>query len=422
MKQTIFFLISLVVAFFQGFASPVDSLKMNQTTFGHSTEIDIPESTNGWGRADNFDFDGDLLVSDLVTNGTTATNSSNSKVIKVYKNLTRPKTEIDYLYYSRQKVNEEKSITILVVTDNITKDLQVSVTGTNKDMFKVDPPVLKWQTTEIYGGAIVKVTYCPKIAGDHSALLVIKEKGLFGKKKTINLYGSANSIITIGNVNNSTINFTKGGTKTFTVKCPGAGGKLYLNLTGTGKRHFSVSPTTISQANAGNENTITVKCTPPMSSVYYAEAQIEIYCDCIGDKEKKIVYLKLDNGYGNMANGYTLPEDESQEEFTEEHVATTSSADDHPSIDEEEMVKDIKISADNYSTVNLDEIAADVKIYAEGQVIVIESAVEQNAVICDVAGRGRTVSLMVGRNEIPVNAGGLYIVRVRDKAAKLLLK
>ena len=68
------------------------------------------------------------------------------------------------------------------------------------------------------------------------------------------------------------------------------------------------------------------------------------------------------------------------------------------------------------------ELVTDAKIYAEGQNIIIESAVEQSAVICDVAGHARTVNLMAGLNEIPVNSSGLYIVRLREKSAKLLIK
>lgn len=80
----------------------------------------------------------------------------------------------------------------------------------------------------------------------------------------------------------------------------------------------------------------------------------------------------------------------------------------------------LEMASSNICGVN--EMAADAKIYPEGQIIVIESSVEQNAVICDVTGRARTVSLGVGRNEIPVNSGGLYIVRLREKASKLLIK
>ena len=62
------------------------------------------------------------------------------------------------------------------------------------------------------------------------------------------------------------------------------------------------------------------------------------------------------------------------------------------------------------------------KVYAEGMNIIIESPVEQSAIISDVAGRARRVNLQAGRNEIPVNASGIYIVGIREKTAKLMIK
>ena len=70
----------------------------------------------------------------------------------------------------------------------------------------------------------------------------------------------------------------------------------------------------------------------------------------------------------------------------------------------------------------MSELAMESKIYAEGQNIIIESPVEQSAIICDVSGHGRRVNLHAGHNEIPVNASGFYIVRIREKSTKLMIK
>ena len=79
-------------------------------------------------------------------------------------------------------------------------------------------------------------------------------------------------------------------------------------------------------------------------------------------------------------------------------------------------------SADVWGTPSsMDEMSIEAKVYAEGQVVVIESPVEQNAVISDMMGRALTVGLQPGRNEVPVNGGGVYIVRVGNKTVKLLL-
>ena len=74
------------------------------------------------------------------------------------------------------------------------------------------------------------------------------------------------------------------------------------------------------------------------------------------------------------------------------------------------------------STTDVNELAMNSKIYAEGLNIIIESPIEQSAVISDISGRARSVNLQAGRNEIPVNASGIYIVRISEKTTKLMLK
>lgn len=78
----------------------------------------------------------------------------------------------------------------------------------------------------------------------------------------------------------------------------------------------------------------------------------------------------------------------------------------------------------NGTSVNtiVDELSMSSRVYANGLNIIIESPVEQSAIICDVAGHSRRVDLQAGRNEIPVNASGIYIVRIREKTTKLMLK
>ena len=71
---------------------------------------------------------------------------------------------------------------------------------------------------------------------------------------------------------------------------------------------------------------------------------------------------------------------------------------------------------------NVNELAAKTKVYTDGHSIIIESPVEQSAYISDISGRAMTVNLQTGRNEIPINASGVYVVRVREKSIKLVLK
>jgi hypothetical protein len=70
----------------------------------------------------------------------------------------------------------------------------------------------------------------------------------------------------------------------------------------------------------------------------------------------------------------------------------------------------------------MDEMLMDVRIFAEDQTIIIESPVQQTAVINDLFGRGKSVRLQVGRNEIPVNSSGVHVVRVGNKSVKLMLR
>lgn len=84
-----------------------------------------------------------------------------------------------------------------------------------------------------------------------------------------------------------------------------------------------------------------------------------------------------------------------------------------------EMTSDVQ---NNYITTDVSELAMDVKIYAEGQDIVIETPVEQNAIVSDIAGHARRVNLQAGRNVIPAGGNGVHIVRVGEKSAKLMLR
>ena len=74
------------------------------------------------------------------------------------------------------------------------------------------------------------------------------------------------------------------------------------------------------------------------------------------------------------------------------------------------------------STTDVDELAMSAKVYTECLNIIIETPIEQKALISDIAGHVREVNLQSGRNEIPVNANGIYIVRIREKTTKLMLK
>ena len=80
-----------------------------------------------------------------------------------------------------------------------------------------------------------------------------------------------------------------------------------------------------------------------------------------------------------------------------------------------------EVISSNHST-DVHEMSMNSKVSSEGQNIIIDSPVEQSATISDISGHAWSVKLQAGRNEIPVNASGIYIVRIKDKATKLILR
>ena len=122
----------------------------------------------------------------------------------------------------------------------------------------------------------------------------------------------------------------------------------------------------------------------------------------------KIVYLNYIKS-GNSSTDSTSPDDEVQAS---------------PGVGIEEAQDESSQQEWNApaNTAALDEMMMDVRIFAEGQNIIIESSTQQSAIISDLTGRARTVSLQVGRNEIPVNSSGVYVVRVGKESKKLMLR
>ncbi len=80
-----------------------------------------------------------------------------------------------------------------------------------------------------------------------------------------------------------------------------------------------------------------------------------------------------------------------------------------------------EVVSTNHRT-DVHEMSMNSKVSANGQNIIIDSPVEQSATISDIAGHAWSVKLQAGRNEIPVYASGIYIVRIKDKATKLILR
>jgi hypothetical protein len=237
----------------------------------------------------------------------------------------------------------------------------------------------------------VTVTYKPTVAGTHNATLTIK--GGSAANKTVSLSGKCAEITTN---TNSLLFAGYRDSRTLTVKGTNLTGSLILR---TNNSNFTVSPTTITAAQAAAGYTVTVKCNVALH-VQRAAGTLTISG---GSAASKTVTLTFDASGIVPYAGLVLPDGGQEDELNGDEL-------------------ELSLKDSNTTTTALDESAMEVKIYAEGQNIIIESPVEQSALICDAIGRARSVKLQIGRNEIPVNAGGLYIVRVREKSVKLMLK
>jgi len=93
-----------------------------------------------------------------------------------------------------------------------------------------------------------------------------------------------------------------------------------------------------------------------------------------------------------------------------------------PAYDNEGNDLMITRSGSSINTLVNDMSMKDVRIFAEGLNIIIDSPEAEKAIISDIAGHAWKVNLQAGHNEIPVNASGVYIVRIREKTTKLMLK
>lgn len=163
---------------------------------------------------------------------------------------------------------------------------------------------------------------------------------------------------------------------------------LVLEL--TGDDCFDITPSKISLRSVPCSATVTVTYHP----------------DCEGDNNATI---KIKKSVGS-AKPFILPL----------HGSATAQSY-APSYDNDGNDLMITQSGSSINTL-VDEMLMNIKVYVEGQSIIIESPEADNAIISDIAGHAWRVNLQAGHNEIPVNASGIYIVRIREKTTKLMLK
>lgn len=194
------------------------------------------------------------------------------------------------------------------------------------------------------------------------------------------------------------IYFYCAGSKTLKIQAQNITAPLRLKIRGTGKSYFSVTPAYISAANAKKGIWVKLTCSP-RSSLQRAEAYLDVTYMGVVISTFKLVYVKNQ-----------MPQISSVEpEF-----------DNVPDI----VARNEEIAPEVWrtSSTGLDDLKMNSNIYAEGQNIIIESTVDQSAIISDISGHAKTINLKAGRNDIPVNSNGLYIVRIGEKTTKLMLK
>lgn len=270
--------------------------------------------------------------------------------------------------------------------------LTLSETGTNGS-FTVSPTSISGSSAA--NGVTITVRCTATEAGSISGRIKISG----GDAATMTVSLSAKGVEPAISTSTSSLSF--GGStissKTFKVTGTNLTGDLSLTVTGTNSTNFSVSPSSISSSAAASGKTVTVTCNPKAATS--AEAKVKISG---GGASPKYVTLKYTKG-GVVSISSVEPEggnEGSNNEFTN--------------------VGSLDVMTEGTTDVN--ELAMNSKIYAEGLNIIIETPIEQKALISDIAGHAWKVNLQAGRNEIPVNASGVYIVRIREKTAKLMLK
>ena len=233
---------------------------------------------------------------------------------------------------------------------------RISIVSTN-DGFTVSPTDLP------ASGGTVTVTFKPTSAGssysqEFTCSSDLSTKFIVSGKCGVPSYTTDPSSLT----------FVCNSSKTFTVKGSYLTGSLSLVATGD---CFTVTPTTITASEAATGKTVTVKCTAN-GTQSNCTGKIIITG---GDAPSKTVKLFYNPG-GNDPVLIGLVEPESEGEDGNDEFSNVSS---------QEAIGD--------PTTDVNEMSMASKVYAEGVNIIIETPIEQKALISDIAGHVREVNL-----------------------------
>ena len=279
------------------------------------------------------------------------------------------------------------SKTFTVKGTNLTGPLTLKLTGAT-GMFSINKTSVT--AAQAASGVTVTVTYKPTAAGTHNAKITIS-----GGDALANKYVTLTGTCVVPTITASTTSLymTKDDpSKTITVKGTNLNGSLTLT---TKSAYFKVSPTTISKTDAANGVLVNVLFIPK-GNIQHANDTITI-----SGGGASPVKIRLSGTVSTPPIMVNVQE---------------------PECENNDFNWDDSLGSKQNSITRVDELAMNSKIYAEGLSIIIESPIEQSAIISDISGRAKTVNLQAGRNEIPVNSSGIYSVRIREKTTKLMLK
>lgn len=315
--------------------------------------------------------------------GLTSNKTVSIKGTSVVRTITTSPTSLAF-----GSVIKGKSVskTIKVTGTNLTGSLTLS---TNSSYYTVSPTTIT--AAEAKAGKTVTVTFKPTAEGSCSGKITIS--GGSAASKTVSLSG----ICVVPKITTSvnSLYFSANDAKSFTVKGTNLTGSLTVKSSSS---YFKVSPSTITIAEAKAGKSITVLCVVP-ASLQRATGTITISGGGASSKTVSVSYAK-------------------------NQPVMISSVEPEGGIEDgnDELINGGLQSANGDITSSVNELAMNSRIYAEGHSIIIDSSVGQEAIISDISGRAQRVNLQAGHNEIPVNASGVYIVRIREKSAKLMIK
>lgn len=152
------------------------------------------------------------------------------------------------------EVGTPVTATVNVSGENLTGDITAAISGENADCF-----------TAALENGVLTITYNPTAAGNHTATLTLSSEG--AKNVTIDLTGTATAptVPTI-TVNPATLNINAALGETKTASFTVTGANLEGDITVAASEGFTVSPTTITAADAAAGATVTVTYVAPATA------------------------------------------------------------------------------------------------------------------------------------------------------------